>query len=140
VERKGSYKTKQQERILSFLSGMGGSHITAGEICAFLRSEGTPVGVATVYRQLEKLVEAGLVKKYVIDGVSGACFQYANEREDDGDEHFHLKCEGCGALIHLSCGFMTELGGHIAEEHGFTVNPNRTVLYGRCEDCVSSPQ
>ena len=125
------YKTKQRELILSYLKNTELPHVTAGDIAAHLRSE-NPVGTATVYRQLEKMVEAGLVRKYSLDG--GACYQYVGG--DEGcREHFHLKCLSCGELIHVDCDFLCGLTPHILEHHGFEVDNSRTVMYGICCEC-----
>lgn len=130
------YKTKQRELILSYLKNTDHPHVSAGDIAAHLRSVSS-VGTATVYRQLEKMVEAGLVRKYNLDG--GACYQYVGSAEGCR-EHFHLKCLGCGTLIHVDCDFLCGLGPHILEHHGFEVDNSRTVMYGMCRECREGGQ
>ncbi len=130
------YKTKQRELILEYLKNSDRPHVSAADIGARLREEGS-VGLATIYRQLEKMVEAGLVRKYNLDG--GACYQYVGGGEDC-HEHFHLKCLGCGTLIHVDCDFLSELGPHILEHHGFLVDNSRTVMYGLCKRCREGGQ
>ena len=125
------YKTKQRELILEYLKSSDSHHLSAGDIAAHLRESGT-VGIATVYRQLDKMVEAGLVRKYSLDG--GACYQYVGGG-GDCREHFHLKCLNCGALIHVDCDFLSGLAPHILEHHGFEVDNRRTVMYGLCRKC-----
>ena len=49
--------------------------------------------------------------------------------------HFHLKCEKCGTLIHLECHDLEQLSSHLMAEHGFALDPFRTVFYGLCENC-----
>ncbi|MGN1098665.1 MAG: Fur family transcriptional regulator, partial [Clostridia bacterium] len=107
-------------------------HVSAGDIAAHLRSVESSVGTATVYRQLDKMVEAGLVRKYSLDG--GACYQYVGGGQGCR-EHFHLKCLKCGALIHVDCEFLSGLAPHILEHHGFEVDNSRTVMYGICREC-----
>ena len=70
------YNTRQKENLLKFLRENSSEHITVQKICNFMSNAGTPVGTATVYRQLDKLVEQGTVRKYLLDGRSGACYQY----------------------------------------------------------------
>ena len=126
---KGSYKTRQSNTILSYLQEEHG-HITAASLTAHLREKGESIGTATVYRQLDKLVAMGLVRKYITD--KGACYQYA---ENDCDGHFHLKCTQCDTLFHVDCSFLANLAPHILSHHGFTVDNRRTVMYGLCEKC-----
>ena len=40
-----------------------------------------------------------------------------------------------GALLHVDCGLMQSLTAHIAEEHGFALDPRETVLVGVCARC-----
>ncbi len=131
-----NYKTKQKELILSYLKSCPSPHVTAGDIAAHLKNSGNPVGVATVYRQLEKLTEAGLVRRYSLD--EGACFQYVGG--GNCREHFHLKCLRCGRLIHTDCEFLSEVAPHILEHHGFLVDNSRTVMYGICRECREESQ
>ena len=130
------YKTKQREQLLDYLKTVPGKHITVGEICGFLRDNGAVISTTTVYRQLEKMVNEGIVNKYIIDANSPACFEYI-QKEVNCHEHecFHCKCEKCGKLIHLHCDEISNVERHILEEHGFRIDSLRTVFYGICEEC-----
>ena len=116
------YNTKQKEILLKFLRENSSEHITVQKIYNFMNNAGTPMGTATIYRQLDKLVEQGLVRKYLLDGRSG--------------EHYHLKCTSCGKLIHLDCNFLNDISKHILEHHGFIVDNSKTVFYGQCSECL----
>jgi len=129
---KGSYKTRQSSIILSYLQAEHG-HVTAASLTAHLREKGEAIGTATVYRQLDKLVDMGLVRKYITD--KGACYQYAG---NGCDEHFHLKCTQCDTLFHVDCSFLSDLAPHILAHHGFTVDNRRTVMYGLCAKCKNA--
>ena len=130
------YKTKQREILLDYLETVPGVHITAGDVCDYFKARGAAIGQATVYRQLERLVDEGIVNKYVIDGVSSACFEYVGAESHGGAEVcFHCKCEKCGRLIHLHCEELEEIQSHMLAEHSFRLDPVRTVFYGLCEQC-----
>ena len=130
MKKDSGYNTKQKENLLSYLMKNKDKHTNVQEISAFLSAEGTPVGVATIYR----LVEQGIVRKYAFDGKTCACYQYI-EDEEQCRSHFHLKCLSCGRLIHLDCDHLADLTRHIEEEHGFAIDYSQTVFYGRCSDC-----
>ena len=49
-----------------------------------------------------------------------------------------VKCERCGRIAHMCCDELPALYRHLAQEHGFTVDPNRTLLYGTCHDCAQT--
>lgn len=53
------YRTRQRTLVLSLLKRLGDRHLTAEEISRYLAEEGSPVGKATVYRCLDRLVEQG---------------------------------------------------------------------------------
>lgn len=132
---RGAYNTEQREEVVSYLAAAGGKHLTAADICRALKQKGSSVSTATVYRQLDRLVTEGVVVRFTPEGERSACFQLV-DREHCHDAHcYHLKCEKCGALIHLSCDELSETEKHLLDEHGFAVNPGRTVLYGVCRDC-----
>lgn len=129
------YKTRQREAILNFLIENKDSHVTVNDISEHMEEKGNHVGVTTIYRHLEKLLEQGLVRKYTVEGTTSACFQYSHA-DKDCREHFHLKCEKCGKLIHLECNRLNDISGHIYDEHGFRIDLFRTVFYGICGECA----
>lgn len=129
-----SYTTKQGELVLSVLRSEPGRHFTADDIMRVLSSDGKSVGKATVYRHLEKLIKAGAVRKYIIDEGSSACYEYIAENHGC-HEHYHLKCSQCGSLLHVRCEYLDEVSQHIFEHHGFVISPEKTVLYGLCDNC-----
>lgn len=128
------YKTKQRDHILQFLIENQSRHVTVDDVVDHLKQSGNPVGKATVYRYMDKLVNQGDVRKFLLED-SSACYQYAANKEECAG-HFHLKCITCKKLIHLNCDFMNGIEQHILKEHHFQVDSSRTVFYGQCEDCM----
>lgn len=127
---RSNYNTKQCDEIVEFFSKHRGKCFSAKEI---IKSGEIKSGEATVYRTLSKLAERGVLKRFT-GGSAGACYQLAESA--DCDKHFHLKCEKCGKLIHVDCGFMAEIKGHIEEKHDFYVDLGKTVFYGLCGVCA----
>ncbi len=129
------YKTKQQELLLSCFKAMQGRHFTAEDVSAYFQKKNISIGIATIYRQIEKFVATGVVQKCFVGEQNAACFQYMGEECHKEVSHFHLKCEKCGTLIHLECHDLEQLSSHLMAEHGFALDPFRTVFYGLCENC-----
>ena len=129
------YKTRQKEELLSYLSSMPGRHLTAREIAEHFDRLRQGISVTTIYRQLEQLVQAGLVKKYILDGMSAACFEYVGDHDCTSQHCFHFKCEECGQLIHFHCDELEHAMAHMLADHGFDINSVRTVFYGSCDRC-----
>jgi Fur family ferric uptake transcriptional regulator len=74
------------------------------------------------------------VRRYNLEGE--ACYQYIDE-SGGCREHFHLKCEKCGTLIHLECAVLNDTADHVRREHRFEINPFKTVFYGICKNCAA---
>ena len=127
------YTTKQQQAVLRCLELRREESLSAADLAEDLRQMGCPVGLATIYRQLEKLSAAGQVHK--INTAEGAFYQLCGHTDQDHRDCFLLQCEGCGAIFHMDCSHLGELYGHLLESHGFTINPRRTMFYGLCGKC-----
>lgn len=136
MKSSSGYRTRQKEQIYAFLVENADRHVTANEIVHHLSLSETPVGVATIYRYLDKLVEQGEIRKYNMDEKTGACYQFVKEH-DACHTHFHLKCLCCGTLIHTDCDYLQSLDQHVLEHHGFQVDQSKTVLYGICAACAA---
>lgn len=134
MEKIRKYKTKQQDLILNYLIEHSQEHVTVDQIYESLRNSDQQVGKTTVYRCLERLIEEGAVRKYIVEDGISACFQYISSSQECR-EHYHLKCCKCGQLIHLSCDFLGQVNRHIYQEHHFIVDNSKTVFYGICENC-----
>lgn len=131
------YNTQQKIELISFLKSMQGKHVSVNQIVEHFADIDVQIGLTTIYRQLNKLVEQGFVKKYYIDDTAGSCFEYIDpEVTDDTANYFHLKCEECDNLIHFACQEVIELQEHVKAEHGFSIDPVRTVFYGTCAKCI----
>jgi Fur family ferric uptake transcriptional regulator len=139
-DRGNGYSTRQGRLLVDYLASLKGVHVTADDIAAYFRQEGRqPIGLTTIYRHLERLVHAGTVRKYLPAGGESACYQYMDSDEACA-EHFHLKCEQCGRLIHLRCDLLDKIREHIKKEHRFRINVLKTVFYGECGDCRDRPE
>ena len=125
------YITKQQQAVLSCLSAHRDGSVTALELAEELRRQGLSVGMATVYRQLEKLEAQGRIHK--ISTEEGACYQFCDH---PCGGCFLLKCERCGRIQHLDCHQLGPLYQHVKDEHQFIINPRKTMLYGLCGSCA----
>lgn len=134
---RGRYITEPRKEVLSCLAAAKEGHLTAAEVCHDLKQKGSAVSTATVYRQLDHLVAEGVVVRFTPEGERAACFQLLDQDHCHDVHCYHLKCEECGALIHLNCDELSEAEKHLLDKHGFAVNPGRTVLYGVCHDCQS---
>ena len=128
-----TYTTKQKKLILEIFENNQNKHFTIDEIASVLSQNGTPVGTTTIYRQTQRLLDEGLIRKYSLGTNDKACFQYVSYISCS--EHFHLKCTSCQKLFHASCSYLDNISRHIFEHHAFSVDNTRTVFYGTCKAC-----
>ena len=129
-----AYSTKQQQAVLDCLSRRREEPVSAIELAEALRQSGHPVGLATIYRQLEKLEAAGRVHK--VNTEEGAFYQFCGH---DGSGHrdcFLLKCSRCGRIRHLDCSHLQGLYDHLEQEHHFRIDPRGTLFTGICDLCA----
>ncbi|MDR1966538.1 MAG: transcriptional repressor [Synergistaceae bacterium] len=133
MKRPSSYNTRQSEAIIGYIASLGDGYATAAEIARHFEGEKAPIGVATIYRHLDRLVAMGKVRKYALGGASGACYQHIPDGASSG--HFHLKCDNCGATLHLRCEMLDEIPKHVYEEHSFQIDRDKIVFYGKCTSC-----
>ena len=131
-----TYQTRQLAALLSCIRSHHDGYVTVRGLMEQLDAAGSPMGLATVYRQMEKLAQQGLVHRVASDDQNGACWKYCGE--DHGGACVLVKCERCGRITHMCCDELPALYRHLAQEHGFTVDPNRTLLYGTCHDCAQT--
>ena len=137
METKAGYRTKAREQLLTYMKSSHGEHHTAAEIREHFEAEGAPIGMATIYRQLERFVDEGVIQKYTLGPGESACNAYI-EKTEQCVSHFHCRCEDCGRLIHLDCEELREIRTHLARHHGFEWNVGKTVFYGLCDQCRKS--
>jgi Fur family ferric uptake transcriptional regulator len=134
LSRPSRYNTRQGKLLVDYLASLGERHVTANEIAAYFEGQPSAIGLTTIYRHLEKLAKTGIIRKYIPDEGASACYQYISENKTCR-EHFHLRCEQCGTLIHLECDELDNIRRHMMREHDFQINTLKTVFYGTCKKC-----
>lgn len=126
------YNTKQKKEIYNYLYCNKDKHYSPEELFHELKSMNINVGQTTIYRYLEYLYGTGVVRKYKIDDKSRSTYQFISS---ECREHYHLKCIGCGKLIHTQCSEIDKIVSHFNNEHKFSIDYSKTILYGMCENC-----
>ena len=106
---------------------------SAQEIHDALRTSGSRVGIASVYRTLDSLDELGLVLRIDLgDGIS----RY-EPATPDGEHHHHLVCDDCGKVEPFEDEALESALERVAGGHGYAMAGHDVVVRGACEDCRS---
>ncbi len=123
--------TWQREAVREALEGTEG-FVSAQALHASLRGTGSEVGLATVYRALADLADAGDADMLQQDGESlyRAC--------TPGSHHHHLICRKCGNAVEIAADPVEAWARQIAAENGYT-DPHHVVdVFGLCPECSAA--
>ena len=122
------YMTKQKEVILDVLDNMK-KEFTIKELYRELKDD---VGLTTIYRLIDSLVDEGLIFKYITN-YNVTLYSYLGKY--DNDNHFYLRCDKCGSMKQVDCDCIEELTSHIKDEHNFKLKKENIIINGICKRC-----
>ncbi len=122
--------TRQAQALAVALDDLPG-FCSAQEIHAALRSKGETVGLATVYRHLQALTEAGSID--TIRDVSGETLY---RQCGTSVHHHHLTCRNCGRSVEVEGRAVEQWAEKVAAEAGFTDVGHTFELFGVCPQCA----
>jgi Fur family ferric uptake transcriptional regulator len=104
---------------------------SAQEIFDGIRGRGGRIGIASVYRALDQLVELRLVQRVELgDGVA----RYEPSHLD-GEHHHHLVCDGCGKVEPFFDPGLEQALERAARRLDAGMSGHEVVLHGHCGDC-----
>ncbi|MCX6119815.1 MAG: Fur family transcriptional regulator [Proteobacteria bacterium] len=128
LERHKLKQTQQRKIIVDFFLRIN-SHVDAEELHRRIRAEGHDIGLATIYRTLNLLMDAGIVEERSFqDGRS--VFEVASP---DG-HHDHLVCTECGLVIEFENEGIEEMQRAVAKQYSINLKTHRLDLFGTCMD------
>ncbi len=132
LQRSGLRPTRARRIILELLAEKN-RHFTPEEMLDTLRERGQPLSIATLYQNLAKLVEKGLVIKIV--GLDGS-FRYDFNHEP----HNHMVCQRCGKIVDVVVSGpldQIEVQPHDDDDavNQWQILERRVELIGLCPDC-----
>lgn len=122
--------TRQKEIILECIR-KDDSHPNISKIMKRVNEKDANIGQATVYRNINKLLDEGLIEK-LYGSLDEFCY--------DGSliEHDHLICMKCGRIIDLFDNDYTSKKKTIAKKYSFKVEKASTTYKGICIDCQNN--
>ena len=133
IRASGRRLTTQRAQVLAALHDLPG-HSTVEQIHARVRDRGgSEVALSTVYRNLDALVEMGLVAAFT--GASGV-----TTYEWTAQAHHHLLCDGCGHTQEVALHTLYTLAREVRRDHGFVADMRHLAIPGRCAGCQGTEQ
>jgi len=126
LAKKGLKQTRQRHRIIELFLSLD-THVSAEELHEAARQEDLGIGLATIYRTLNLLTEAGLAEQKTFgEG------HFVYEVSTPGAHHDHLICLDCGLVIEFENDEIEQLQEKVAAKYGFELRSHRLDLFGHC--------
>jgi Fe2+ or Zn2+ uptake regulation protein len=129
LEQAGWRYTRQRAAVFAYLRSVD-CHPTAEQVFTAVRRHIPHISLATVYKALEALVDAGLAAR-LAGGPGPARY------DGRSDAHYHLRCQRTGEVRDLPLPYdahlFDKLAPHLAEalrQQGFEITGHRLELVG----------
>jgi Fur family ferric uptake transcriptional regulator len=84
-----------------------------------------------VYDVLRALTDAGLVRRFQPAG------SVARYEPQTGDNHHHLVCRSCGAIVDVGCATGEVPCLTAPDDAGYRLDEAEVIYWGRCPDCLT---
>jgi Fur family ferric uptake transcriptional regulator len=130
--------TVGREAIIDVLARVD-KHVSAEDIFLALRTDHPGIGLTTVYRTLELLVETGIVAKF--DFGHGRAKYELTEEFGRKKHHHHLICKRCQTIIDYSdfmedeLSYLRKTEKGLAKKYDFDIDSHVINFYGLCGAC-----
>jgi Fur family ferric uptake transcriptional regulator len=128
--------TVPRQAILDVLS-RSSEHLSAEDIYLTVHKVYPAVGLTTVYRTLDLLVQMGMVFKFDF-GDGRSRYELVGGAKK---HHHHLVCTNCGRIIDYSdfiedeMKLFSKVEEALAKKHNFEINTHQVQFLGRCNNC-----
>jgi Fur family ferric uptake transcriptional regulator len=105
------------------------NHFDAEQLIDEMKQAGLPVSRATIYRTLNKLVDAGLLRRLEL----GPRMFY--EHDYGYPPHEHLYCQKCGRVIEFQDPAIDAVLRQVGRQHNFQASNHTFIVRGTCSEC-----
>ncbi len=129
LRREGYRLTPQRRAVLDAMEGRDELQ-TIAVIHERVRAVYPDIGLVTVYRVVNLLVELGLVCHFN----TGDSQSYIIRRP--AGHHHHLICSECGKSVDFQGCDLESLERRLSRETGFEIDKHFLEIYGRCPACA----
>jgi len=122
--------SKQRKQILETLQE-NVVHPTAEYLYDILKEKNPKISLATLYRNLNQLANAGMIKK--IDGLEPSAHFDHNTHP-----HYHFICDNCHKVFDINANIAPDIISKTENETGFYIKEHDIVFHGLCRECLNS--
>jgi Fur family transcriptional regulator, stress-responsive regulator len=104
-------------------------HADTDSIIGVVRRDLPKVSHQAVYDVLRALTATGLLRRIQPMG------SVARYEARVGDNHHHLACRSCGAIVDVDCAVGTAPCLTASDAHGFAIDEAEVIYWGLCPAC-----
>ena len=121
-------RSSVQRQLVSRIIESSRDHPTAQSVFEQAREQMPSISLGTVYRNLQLLVDQGLLLERKIGNRPA---RYEGQRQ----RHYHICCVECGALEDLSVPYQEILDRRVQRMVRYQLQEHRMEFYGICPRC-----
>ena len=125
------YETQQRKDLTLFFAAHPAGQFAIGELACQLKG----ISLSALYRNINRMVAEGVVRRFHSEGQQKFLYQYIGG--DECGQHLHLKCNGCGQIVHADYEAAKMITDAVERSTGFAVDKQATILLGSCGFCKS---
>jgi Fur family ferric uptake transcriptional regulator len=126
LKSSGLKATLPRIKILDLFQQSTQRHLTAEDVYKMLLTEGSDIGLATVYRVLMQFEQAGILARNHFEA-GKAVFEL-----NEGQHHDHLVCVSCGRVEEFFDAEIEKRQQQIASDRGYKLQDHALSLYVEC--------
>ncbi len=121
--------SRQREIILDTLT-QNAIHPTAEKLLEIIKKEhpDSNVGIATVYRNLRKLADSGIIRR--IEGLEDS-----EHFDHNTHAHYHFMCEKCKRIFDIDADVAPNIVQNTQKQTDFAITGYDIVFHGFCSLC-----
>lgn len=121
-----------QKAAVKHALGEATGFVSAQQLHQTLKNHGSSIGLATVYRTLADLAQAGDADS--LQSNEGEVLY----RACTNAHHHHLICRECGKTVEIEAERVEKWADEVAQEHGFSEPSHNIDIFGNCAACHSA--
>ncbi len=133
LKKKGYKFTPQRKAILEVVSENVGKHLSSEEIYDLVKIKNPEIGLATVYRTVQLLVELDILSKLNLD--DGFVRYEMNDHDGGEHHHHHLICSQCGHIDEVKEDLLESIEKEIEMKYEFQIRDHKLKFFGLCKSC-----
>ena len=130
VLKKNGYKLTPQRRAILTAMALSSEHLSPSALFTRVNKMHSGIGLVTIYRTLDILVNLGLACKVHTEDNSAS---YIMRRPLE--HHHHLVCSKCGSVIDFVECDLSSLERTLAAKTGFKIESHLLEFTGCCREC-----